>query len=233
MAIHRMPAAASSAGAPFLDEREREDQHARHGEEQRRVEDLAALHLDREVLLQHEQRDLEEHRHVCPTSDAVPRAKARAGRFVRDQAAVADDGHARDEAVGEIEIVRREDDDGAGRREAAQPVGHDRDGAIVEPGERLVEQHQPRLVQQRALERQPLPHAARERRHLVVAAVGQARARRERRCPRHRGPSSRRACAKNSDSGGRSARDRGAARARAGRCAPRSVPPSARAACPP
>ena len=38
------------------------------------------------------------------------------------------------------------------------------DRAIVEPGERLVEQHQPRTVQQRALEREPLPHAARETR---------------------------------------------------------------------
>ena len=33
---------------------------------------------------------------------------------------------------------------------------------LVEPGERLVEQQQPRIVQQRALEREPLPHAARE-----------------------------------------------------------------------
>ena len=37
-----------------------------------------------------------------------------------------------------------------------------RDRAIVEAGERLVEQHQPRPMQQRALEREPLAHAARE-----------------------------------------------------------------------
>ena len=40
---------------------------------------------------------------------------------------------------------------------------------IVQASERLVEQHQPGLVQQRALEREPLPHAARESDHRIVA----------------------------------------------------------------
>ncbi len=59
-------------------------------------------------------------------------------------------------------------------RELAQAARHQRHGAIVEAGERFVEQEQPRLVQQRALERQTLPHASRERRHVVVGAVREA-----------------------------------------------------------
>ena len=63
----------------------------------------------------------------------------------------------------------------------------DADRAIVEAGERLVEQHQPRPVQQRALERQPLPHAAREAADRVVGAIGEAGRLERRRRPAPRG----------------------------------------------
>ena len=61
--------------------------------------------------------------------------------------------------------------------DAAQPLAGRRDGGVVQAGERLVEQHQPRRVQQRALDRQPLAHAARKGRHRIVAAVREAGAR--------------------------------------------------------
>ncbi len=44
---------------------------------------------------------------------------------------------------------------------------------VVETRERLVEQHEPRVVQQRSLEGQALAHAARKALHGVVAPVGQ------------------------------------------------------------
>ena len=56
----------------------------------------------------------------------------------------------------------------------AQPLAQRLPRRLVEPGERLVEQQQPRLVDQRALEREALPHAAREPGHGVVAPLGQA-----------------------------------------------------------
>ena len=87
IAIHRMPAAASSDRLALLHEREREDQHARDREEQRRVQNLAALHLDREVLLQHEERGSQKHRSraVLPTSErrgTGARGPRRAARLV-------------------------------------------------------------------------------------------------------------------------------------------------------
>ena len=45
------------------------------------------------------------------------------------------------------------------RGQLAKPPAHRADRSIVEAGERLVEQHEPRAMQQRAFERQPLPHA--------------------------------------------------------------------------
>ena len=45
------------------------------------------------------------------------------------------------------------------------------DRAIVQAGERFVHQHQPRLVQQRALERETLAHAAREAGYVIVGPI--------------------------------------------------------------
>src|SRR5262249_36055754 len=51
----------------FLDEGDREHEHAREGEEQRRVENLSTLDLDREILAQDEQRGPDKH-HALPTT---------------------------------------------------------------------------------------------------------------------------------------------------------------------
>ena len=60
--------------------------------------------------------------------------------------------------------------------ELAQPFNQRHGRGIVQSGERLVEQEQPRIVQQRALEGQPLAHAAGEPRHKVCPAIVQPRA---------------------------------------------------------
>ena len=70
--------------------------------------------------------------------------------------------------------MRRQHDDGAAGGELPQPLGHDADRAIVEPGERLVEQHQPRLVQQRPLERRAAAACRARTPTPVVGAIGQA-----------------------------------------------------------
>ena len=79
------------------------------------------------------------------------------------------------EALGLLDVVRRHQDRDA---LAAQPVdqrpqllAHLR----VQPDGRLVEQHEPRLVDQRAGDQQPPAHAARELVDLRVAAVGEVR----------------------------------------------------------
>ena len=61
---------------PFLDQREREEQHARNGEEQRRVRDLEAADFDGEVLLEHEPRAVRQsHDSARPMIAPVRRAK--------------------------------------------------------------------------------------------------------------------------------------------------------------
>jgi hypothetical protein len=75
--------------------------------------------------------------------------------------------------------VRRQPYDRAAGGQPTQPIRDEPDGAVVQSGERLVQQHEPRRVQQRALEREPLTHAARERADGFVTAIGQTR-RRER-----------------------------------------------------
>ena len=69
----------------------------------------------------------------------------------------------------------RQNHDGAFGRQRAQPIGDDTHRAVVEAGERLVEQHQPRTVQQRSFERQTLPHPARERADGIAGAIAQTR----------------------------------------------------------
>ncbi len=75
-------------------------------------------------------------------------------------------------------------------RSVPQPRDQRRRRGIVEAGERFVEQRQPRVVNQRALERDALPHAAREAADRIVRAIGEARLRRARASPRptHRLP---------------------------------------------
>ena len=60
--------------------------------------------------------------------------------------------------------------------ELAQARADGQDRSIVEAGERFVEQHQSGAVQERSLEGQPLPHAARKARDLIVGPIDQPRA---------------------------------------------------------
>src|SRR3954453_13004112 len=107
-----------------------------------------------------------------PDQRAISRAQAGGGRLVGDQTAAADQRHPRNETVGDIEIVRRQNHDGAGGRQLTEAIGNDSDRPIVEAGERLVEEHQSRRMQQGALGGRPLPHAAREAGHCVVPPCG-------------------------------------------------------------
>ena len=89
----------------------------------------------------------------------------------RQQPAAAQEDRAVGEAVDRFEIVGREQDDAAGAAQIGKPRAKRARRGIVQAGERLVEQHEPRLVQQRALEREPLTHPARKSSDRIVAAV--------------------------------------------------------------
>ena len=114
-------------------------------------------------------------------------------------------------------------------RGAARAPDQRRDGAgraRVEVGERLVEQQQLRLVQQRPADRHPLGHAARQRAHRLVAAARHADRLEQLLRPRR---AARRAGARGSaGSRARSGRGRAAGRGRRARSA--RAPPSPRAA---
>src|SRR5580765_4234027 len=103
-----------------------------------------------------------------PDERAVAGAQAGRRRLVGEQAAVAHQRDAGGEAVGQIEIVRRHDDDRAVRGQPPQASRDQADRPVVETGERLIKKHQARTMQQRALEREALPHAAREAADRVV-----------------------------------------------------------------
>ena len=185
IAIHRMPAAASRTGAPVLDEREREHQHARHREEQRRRRDISQLLTSIATSLRSttSQRGSGRTLSVAPDQRRDSGARKPVARPARRTSSRPSRISATrvHQAVGQIEIVRRQQrrwpPSAASRRSRSAT---DADGAIVEPGERLVEQHQPRPMQQRALEREPLPHAARK--------PADRRRRRDRRDRRARAP---------------------------------------------
>ena len=105
-------------------------------------------------------------RPVCSRDEVARRAD-------RDGLPVRHDRHGVAEALGLLDVVRRHQDR---RALAAQPVdqrpqllAHLR----VEADGRLVEQHEPRAVDQRAADQQPAAHAARELVDLRVAAVGE------------------------------------------------------------
>ena len=119
-----------------------------------------------------------------------------------------------------LEVVRRDQHDAADVPEAGEALPQRRRRGVVQAGEGLVEQHQPRLVQQRALERQPLAHPAREPRHRVVAPRRQAGAIERGVDPALDVSDAVAAARRNAGSPPRSARDTGRGRGRAGRCAP-------------
>src|SRR5262249_11322165 len=81
-------------------------------------------------------------------------------RAFRYQPPVGDDADAVGHALGDLENMRRHDDGSAGGNALAQCVLDLTGGPGVEAGERLVEDDQPRIVHERARERQFLLHAA-------------------------------------------------------------------------
>ncbi len=95
-------------------------------------------------------------------------------RVERDELAVVDDRDPVAELVRLVHVVRREH-----HREvalAAEAIEHlpDRDARHgVEPGRRLVEDEDPRLVHEAARDLEPPPHAARERLHGLVGPLQQ------------------------------------------------------------
>jgi hypothetical protein len=89
-------------------------------------------------------------------------------------ATVAEKHGAVEQSLGQIEVMCRNNDDRAGIAQHLQSL-HERCGRrIVETGERFVEQGETRIVDQRALERDALTHAARKAAHLIVGTIGEA-----------------------------------------------------------
>ena len=84
----------------------------------------------------------------------------RARRVRRDQGTVVDDGEARGEPLGLVHEMRRQQDRLALAQELPQPVPDKMPRLRVEPGRRLVEDQELRVVDERARERQPSLHSA-------------------------------------------------------------------------
>ena len=106
--------------------------------------------------------------------DVAP-AQVVAALFGADQPPVAQVERPRQQALGDFEVVRRDDHQAAVALQALSRATSDAADDLIEPRERLVEQQEPRRVDERALERQPLAHAAREAQHLIVGPIGEIR----------------------------------------------------------
>src|SRR6185436_7406056 len=105
---------------------------------------------------------------------AIAPAKTAGRRFVQNQLAILDDRGSRHQAVRDVKVVRRQDDDPALGRDAAKAARDGRHGTVVESGKRFVEEQQVRPVDQRALETQPLAHPARKAADDVFAAIDES-----------------------------------------------------------
>ena len=168
--------------------------HARQREEQRRVEHLAAPRpRSRSPSAQRARRRARTSLMTPPPHCRRSLIPLAAGPCTSGSLAISRPSCRMTRAIehrsADVEIVRGQQHDAARRAQLAQPFDQRHGRGIVEAGERLVEQHQPRLVQQRALERQPLPHAAREPRHEVVRRdrpAARGRSASARRVARHR-----------------------------------------------
>ena len=88
--------------------------------------------------------------------------------------AAGDDHDVLADVLDEVELVAGEDNPDAGRRPLAEDLGHRRDPDRVEAGERLVEDEQLRVVDERRAQLDALLVAVRQRLELVPLAVGQA-----------------------------------------------------------
>ena len=233
MAIHRMPAAAPSTGSPFLDERKREDQHARHGEEQRRVQNLAALHLDREVLLAaRAARSREEHscaavprsaRYRCAEARRRRLVATRAGRRARRATRVTRPSARSRSCVASI-------DDGAVGGELPQPrrrpMRTARSSRPVNGSSSSTSRGSCSSARSSASRcRMPRENADTS----SSRAIGQGRPARAPPARRRAASQAVQAARRTRDSAARTAPDRGAARARAGRCGRESPAPASRA----
>src|SRR5436190_4758442 len=141
IAIHRIPAAASSSGSPCLTNAI-ENTRTQESANKSVVYRISRLFTSIAKSLRNTSNATLRNT-LVPHDGAVAGAQTDRGGLVGEKPAVANQRDARDQAVGEIEIVRGDDDDRAVRREAAQPVGDGGHGAIVEAGERLVEQYEP------------------------------------------------------------------------------------------
>src|SRR5262249_17967860 len=82
--------------------------------------------------------------------------------------------YSRSQTLRKVEVVGCQDQNRAARGEGPKSVANRLNRAIVETRERFVEEQQAWLVEQRAFEREPLPHSARKLRHRVVCAIGEA-----------------------------------------------------------
>ena len=93
----------------------------------------------------------------------------------RDQAATAQHDRGVEQRFDPRRVVRRQQDDRAAVAQRREPRQEQLRGHLVEAGERLVEQDDARPRDQRALEADPLPHAAREAADGIAGAIAQPR----------------------------------------------------------
>ena len=96
-----------------------------------------------------------------------------AGEPVRDDPSLVEHDEPVAELLGLVHVVGGEDEADALLLEPEEAVPQDVAGLRVEAGGRLVEQQDLRLVDERAGDRQPAPHAAGERLDALVAALGE------------------------------------------------------------
>ena len=182
IAIHRIAAPRRLRRRALAHERKREHQDARHREEQRRVGDLAAAHLDRQVLAQDQPgRRGRSHASARCAHHVAIRATAGAPAAHRGRPRGRRAGTPpRPAAFGEVEIVRGQRRRWRRSRAALRSRATQRRGRrIVEAGERLVEQR-PAAARESARARARRAGACRARSSSTGSsrAVGQAGARR-------------------------------------------------------
>src|SRR4249920_1332946 len=79
-----------------------------------------------------------------------------------DLAPILQEHRPRQETVDDVEVVRRQDQQATGELALSQTLDQPLGRCLIEAGKGLVEQNEARVVQQRAFERDPLPHPARE-----------------------------------------------------------------------
>src|SRR5690606_9442355 len=153
----------------LADESEGEDEQARQREEDGGVDKLAAAQFDRQVLARDEPGGLQDAHLRCLLDCApIPRSKRFGARRDGHDPAALQTEPAIDELFGNLQIVRRGEDDRALLAQFAKTRDHPFHRRVIEPGERFVEQHEPRTVEQRPFGRESLPHAARKAADPIV-----------------------------------------------------------------